>query len=187
MKIGDKITTNSNRTGTIDGAVTSGNKIVMDQNVADIMSVGDQITHPDGGAGRFWNVDVYIVSALNPDGDNVKEFQFSHGSGAIAAVGADAINGALDDGVTLTFANSTVEGIGIIRDSDFPEVPVYISGISSLNLTANVAQTLENAITLTFKGTSRSATITGTVKPISTGTTNYTTYLNLDNILYVTA
>lgn len=91
------------------------------------------------------------------------------------------------DGVTLTFANTTVEGVGIIRDSDYPNIPIYISNIVGDDLTVNVAQTLENGITLTFKGNSRSATITGTMNTGRIGTTDFTTYLNLDNILYVTA
>ena len=77
-------------TDTVDGAITSGVKVVMDNNVADKMAVGDRVTG---------NVDLnaanVIVTALNPDNDNVKEFSMS-----------EAI--ALDDGITLTFTTPTI-------------------------------------------------------------------------------
>jgi|10_taG_2_1085330.scaffolds.fasta_scaffold01573_7 hypothetical protein len=76
-------------TDTVDGAITSGVKVVMDNNVSDKMAVGDRITG---------NVDLnaanVTVVALNPDGDNVKEFSMS-----------EAI--ALADGLTLTFTTPT--------------------------------------------------------------------------------
>tara|TARA_R100000664_G_scaffold1784_1_gene4633 strand:+ start:58 stop:1791 length:1734 start_codon:yes stop_codon:yes gene_type:complete len=72
-------------TDTVDGAVSSGTKIVMDNNVADNMSVGDKVTGLSDGDG-------VTVVALNPDGDNVKEFSVS------AAVDAG-------DGATLSFTN----------------------------------------------------------------------------------
>jgi hypothetical protein len=74
-------------TDTVDGAVTSGIKVVMDTNVADKMKVGDRIT---GNAAL--NAANVTVAALNPDGDNVKEFSMS-----------EAI--ALADGLTLSFSN----------------------------------------------------------------------------------
>ena len=72
-------------TDTVDGAISSGTKIVMDNNVADNMSVGDKVTGLSDGDG-------VTVAALNPDGDNVKEFSVS------AAVDAG-------DGATLSFTN----------------------------------------------------------------------------------
>ena len=75
-------------TDTVDGAVTSGVKVVMDNNVADKMEVGDRVT---GNAAL--NAANVTVVALNPDGDNVKEFSLS-----------EAI--AISDGVTLTFTGS---------------------------------------------------------------------------------
>jgi len=74
-------------TDTVDGAVTSGVKVVMDTNVADKMKVGDRIT---GNAAL--NAATVTVATLNPDGDNVKEFSMS-----------EAI--ALADGLTLSFSN----------------------------------------------------------------------------------
>jgi len=72
-------------TDTVDGAVSSATKIVMDTNVADKMKVGDRIT----GTGVSSSATV-TVAALDPDGDNVKEFSVS-----------EAVT--IGDGVTLTF------------------------------------------------------------------------------------
>ena len=74
-------------TDTVDGAVTSGIKVVMDTNVADKMKVGDRIT-----GSTALNGATVTVAALNPDGDNTKEFSMS-----------EAV--ALADGLTLSFSN----------------------------------------------------------------------------------
>ena len=92
MAVGDKITA-STTTDTIDGAVSSGVKVVMDNNVAENMSIKDRVTiqNDDGTlTSHDINRTIVTVHALNPDGDNVKEFSLSE------AVG-------LDDGLTLTF------------------------------------------------------------------------------------
>jgi len=94
MVVGDKITiATSDATDTVDGAVTSGDKVVMDNNVITKMAVGDRITvvgqDTDAGA-KLINNGLWTVSALNPDGDNAKEFQAS----------ADIV---VDDGWTLQF------------------------------------------------------------------------------------
>ena len=85
MVVGDKITAPVT-TDTINGDVGSGVKFVMDNNVAGKMAIGDQITAPEIPTGN-----IVTVAALNPDGDNVKEFSMS-----------EAI--AIEDGVTLTFS-----------------------------------------------------------------------------------
>ena len=72
-------------TDTVDGTVSSGTKIVMDNNVADNMTVGDRVT-------GFTDGDGVTVVALNPDGDNPKEFSVS---GNVDAA----------DGATLSFTN----------------------------------------------------------------------------------
>ena len=72
-------------TDTVDGAVSGAAKIVMDNNVASKMAVGDRVTGGDIAATA-----VVTVVALNPDGDNAKEFSVSE-------------NVDCDDGVTLTF------------------------------------------------------------------------------------
>lgn len=79
-------------TDTVNGAVTSGIKVVMDANVANTMKVGDRIT---GNAAL--DRTTVTVAALNPDGDNVKEFSMS-----------EAI--ALGDGLALNFSNQS--GLG---------------------------------------------------------------------------
>jgi len=73
-------------TDTVDGAISAGTKIVMDANVADNMLVGDRVT----GNTELDNKTVTVV-ALNPDGDNTKEFSVS-----------EAVNVA--DGITLSFS-----------------------------------------------------------------------------------
>jgi len=74
-------------TDTVNGAVTSGVKVVMDTVVANTMKVGDRVT---GNAAL--KASVVTVVALNPDGDNTSEFSLST---AIAIL----------DGVTLSFAS----------------------------------------------------------------------------------
>ena len=81
MAVGDKITiATADATDTTDGAVTSGDKVVMDNNVVTKMAVGDRITvvgqDSDLGA-QLINNGLWTVRALNPDGDNAKEFQAS--------------------------------------------------------------------------------------------------------------
>tara|TARA_A100001201_G_scaffold80241_1_gene71660 strand:- start:3 stop:1745 length:1743 start_codon:yes stop_codon:yes gene_type:complete len=84
---GENIYPSVTNTDTVDGAVSEADKIVMDTNVADKMEVGDRVT----GTGLSSST-VFTVRALNPDGDNAKEFQISQ-----------AVS--LDDGVTLSFSN----------------------------------------------------------------------------------
>ena len=86
IKVGDKITTPVT-TNTVDGAVTSGIKVVMDDNVAAYMAVGDRVT-----GNTYLRTNVVTVAALDPDGDNAKEFSLSE----IVAIA---------DGITLTFSS----------------------------------------------------------------------------------
>jgi len=95
MKVGDKITiATTDLTDTVDGAVSSGVKVVMDNNVATKMAVGDRITAALSGVPHALlnnnSATIVTVAALNPDGDNVKEFSMSQ-----------AVS--LSDGETLTF------------------------------------------------------------------------------------
>ena len=95
MVVGDKITIATTAlTDTVDGAVSSGVKVVMDSNVATKMAVGDRITAALSGVPHALlnetHPTIVTVAALNPDGDNVKEFSMSQ---AVA----------LSDGETLTF------------------------------------------------------------------------------------
>ncbi len=95
IEVGDKITTDATQ-DTVDGNVLSGVKVVMDNNVANNMAVGDRITMRGGAAitASLFEEKVITVAALDPDGDNPKEFSMSH---SIAIL----------DGTTLVF-NSTI-------------------------------------------------------------------------------
>jgi hypothetical protein len=73
----------------------------------------------------------------------------------------------------------TISGIGVVGT---PHVDAVSSGV---NVTASAAQTIENGQTITFTGSSRSATITADVKVVEYGTNNITLTLALDNILTV--
>ena len=108
--VGDKVIASSTSNKTVDGAVTSGVKVVMDDNVNTIMAVGDRITSTLGGhALDSKNV---TVAALNPDGDNVKEFSMSE---AVAL----ANNLALDFTPSVDSILTTV--IAVNPDGDDPE------------------------------------------------------------------
>jgi len=144
-------------TDTVDGAVTSGVKVVMDTNVANTMKVGDRIT---GNAAL--DAATVTVAALNPDGDNVKEFSMS-----------EAI--ALGDNLALNFSNQS--GLG----------PKVVSGAGSVTgagtIVLSAAQTLENGIELTFPGASTVATITGNIKVNKVGNEDLTLRFDLDKLL----
>ena len=71
-------------------------------------------------------------------------------------------------------------GIGVTDSS--PHVDAISSGV---NITASSAQTIENGQTVTFTGSSRSATITADVTILKHGTDDITLTLALDNILTV--
>ena len=73
----------------------------------------------------------------------------------------------------------TISGIGVVST---PHVDAVSNGV---NVTASAAQTIENGQTITFTGSSRSATITADVKVVEYGTNNITLTLALDNILTV--
>tara|TARA_Y100001938_G_C8096466_1_gene438482 strand:+ start:2609 stop:4423 length:1815 start_codon:yes stop_codon:yes gene_type:complete len=71
VTVGDKITASLTES-TIDGDFDGVNKVVLDDNVADKMAVGDQVT---GTGCTLCNTQVILVTHLNPDTDNAKEFQ----------------------------------------------------------------------------------------------------------------
>jgi len=142
-----------NNTDTVDGAVAIATKIVMDNNVAGHMRVGDIVT----GVG-IPNSSTVTVAALDPDGDNVKEFSVSE-SVTIA------------DETTLTFkpqslpviTSSTADGAG--------------------SWTVDVAQTLESGAILTVGGTGRTATITGNIEFVNVDDTNFTLRFDVNKFL----
>tara|TARA_R100000742_G_C4278532_1_gene101493 strand:+ start:472 stop:2331 length:1860 start_codon:yes stop_codon:yes gene_type:complete len=140
-------------TDTVDGNFAIATKIVMDNNVAGHMRVGDIVT----GLGIPKSSTVTVV-ALNPDGDNVKEFSVSE-SVTIAT------------GTTLTFkpqsspvvTSSTADGAG--------------------NWTVDVAQTLESGAVLTVDNTSRIATITGNIELINVEDASFALYFDIEKFL----
>jgi len=92
ITVGDKITA-ATSTSTIDGAIADGDKIVLDDNVADVMAIGDRVT---GCAACESNV--IVVKRLDPDDDNAKEFEIELEGGGDAST-------AFVDGATLTFSS----------------------------------------------------------------------------------
>ena len=149
----DGIGIGANNTDTVDGAVANATKIVLDNNVAGQMKVGDRVT----GIG-IPSSSTITVEALNPDGDNVKEFSISE-----AVI--------IADGATLTFipqslpviTSSTADGAG--------------------SWTVDVTQTLENGATLTVENTGRTATITGDIEVVNCGDSDFTLILDCPNFL----
>ena len=95
----------------------------------------------------------------------------ANGTDSLTAFDVSSTNGIKDD-------TSTVHGINITT-------PPTVTNISSSTLTVSGGQILENGQTLTFKGASRSATITGTVTIPSVSENNFNMLFNLDNVLTV--
>ena len=83
------------------------------------------------------------------------------------------------DGITLTFPNSIISGIGISNTAVNP----YVDTISSLNLEASVAQVLENGQTLTFTGAGDIVTITGNIKVNKVGNEDVSIRFDIDKFL----
>ena len=145
-------------TQTVDGAITSSNTVVLDSVTG--LWVGQSLYSISAGT----LTGTPTITAIN---STTKTITLS----SLQTFG---------DGITLKFANSVINGIGI-SDSTLP----FIDGISSLNLTLNTAQTLEDDQVLTVTGSSTTATITGNIRVYYAGPTNFTATLNLDNFLIV--
>ena len=144
-------------TDTVNGAIAANTKIVMDANVANTMSVGDRVTSSEISA-----LLTVTVAALNPDGDNVKEFSVS-----------EAIT--ISDGVTLSFSNQK------------NTTPTVVSGAGSVTgagtIVLSAAQTLESGTELTFPKASTIATITGNIKVNKVGNANVSLQFDLERLL----
>ena len=76
---------------------------------------------------------------------------------------------------------SVVSGLGIDNSTSNPTV----INMSSSNAILSEVQTLESGVTLTFEGSSRTATITGNIEVTTFGDNDFTTTLELDNILKI--
>ena len=148
-------TTLARSTDTVDGtSFADVTKIVMDNNVASKMVVGDRVT----GSGISINSTVTVV-ALDPDGDNVKEFSVS-----------EAISVA--DGITLTFTPYAL--------------PIITSGGGASGAgdwTIGTSQVLPQNTVLTVGGTSRVATITGNIEFVNVDDTDFTLYFDIEKFL----
>ena len=147
---------NAAATDTVNGAVTSGIKVVMDTAVASTMEVGDRVT---GNAAL--NAGNVTVAALNPDGDNTSEFSLS-----------EAI--AIADDITLSFTGSHQYDVYLFAESNFGTshaeyaevrssdgaIDINSSTGSNSNLIQKVIyQTLD--VTLTLSNYAPNTTITG--------------------------
>jgi len=144
-------------TQTVNGAITSSNTVVLD-------SVD----------GLFVDQVIYAVSAGSLSGNPVIT-SVNEVSKTITLSSTQTFA----DGITLTFANSVISGIGIDPDVIDP----YVTNISSLDLTASVAQTLEDNQTLTFTGAGNIVTITGNVLVNKAGAEDLFIYFDIDKFL----
>jgi len=108
---------------TVDGAVSSSNRVVVDQDITNnkFLEINDLIT----GTG----VDTHqLVAAINPDGDNVNEFQLTF---------ADSIS----DGVTLTATppfNGVTPHYNVSTSGAFSDDAVSTGGSLSTNFSITV-------------------------------------------------
>ena len=141
-------------TDTVDGVVSGATKIIMDNNVADKMKIGDRVT----GTG-IPSSSVVTVTVLNPDGDNVKEFSVSEPV-------------SINDGVTLTFTPYALPTITSGGGAD-----------GAGDWVMSTVQSLENGITLTVGGTSRTAIITGNIEFVNVDDTDFTLSFDLEKFL----
>ena len=95
-----------------------------------------------------------------------------------------------NDGETLSFANTEISGIGVGCSGTKTTYVHSVSSGASVVARAggsDVTNDIENGQTIKFTKSSRSATITADVELQTIGNTDYTTTLQLDNILTVIA
>ncbi len=82
---------------------------------------------------------------------------------------------------------STVSGIGINAATTIPTV---VSGAGAVSgggtIVLSAAQTLEDGITLTFKGAGQTATITGNIEILETGTASQNLRFDVERLLSIT-
>ena len=118
---------------TVDGAVSSSNRVVVDQDITSekFLQVHDLVT----GTG----VDTHqLVTAINPDGDNVNEFQLTF---------ADSIS----DGVTLTATppfNGVTPHYNVSTSGAFSDATVSTGGSLTANFSITITATTGRTLTL---------------------------------------
>ena len=81
---------------------------------------------------------------------------------------------------------STVSGLGINSSVANPTVSARSATSGAGNLTLSAVQTLESGRTLTFANAGQTATITGKIEILKTGTESQTLRFNIDNLLSIT-
>ena len=141
-------------TDTLDGAVSSSNRMVVDTNISKTkIAVGDGVTTSELLVASW-----LLIDKINPDGDNVKEFSVSE-------------KVFIDDGTTLTFTPHTLPLVTSSTDE------------GSGNWTASTAQTLERGITLTVGGTSKRAVITGDIEFVNVDSPSFILYFDVEKFL----
>ena len=144
-------------TQTVNGAITSSNIVVLDS--VDGLFV-DQVTYAVSAGSLSGNPIITSINEISKTITLSSEQTFAND-------------------ITLTFANSVISGIGI----DSGRINPYVTNISSLDLTANGAQTLEDNQTLTFTGAGNAVTITGNVLVNKAGTEDLFAYIDIDKFL----
>ena len=195
-------------TDTIDGAVTSGVKVVMDSNVASKMTVGDRITATattdtvNGATEDTARVVMdnrcdtkmavrdrvtgttaldaghFVVKAINPDGDNINEFELGDD---FDTQGAQTTS--IPDGTTLTFTsklNRTTTTVAALNpDSDNVKefsmsqaIPLADGITLSFSIAKNFRWAMDNVYGLT-EGT----LVTGTNVTTGTFISSYNNYI----------
>jgi len=142
-------------TQTVDGAITANRNVVLDS--VDGLIIGQSLYVGTGLVGTP------TITAIN---ETAKKITLS-------------TEQTFADGITLTFPNSIISGIGIASGGVAP----YVASIASLNLTASAAQTLEDDQTFTFTGTGNVVTITGKVAVNNVGNEDITLSFDLDKFL----
>ena len=82
---------------------------------------------------------------------------------------------------------STISGIGI---NPYVATPTISSGAGSVSgagtIVLSAEQTLENGATLTVGNTGQTATITGNIEILKSGTANQTIYFDVENLISIT-
>ena len=122
IKVGDKITT-ATTTGTVDGALTDATVVTLDQDVADLMAVGDRVTGT-----IFSDTNLLTVTVIGTGG-NAKRFTVSEATD-------------FEDGESLTFSSK-------INRSTTTVTVVETSGVATDFTMSQAIQFRDNA-PLTF-------------------------------------
>ena len=144
-------------TQTVDGAITDSKTVVLDS--VDGLGVGQSLYAVSAGT----LTGIPTITTIN---ETTKTITLS-------------TDQTFADGITLTFPNSIISGIGI----DPEVVNPYVASIASLNLTASAAQTLENAQTFTFTGAGTQVTITGNIRINKVGNEDITLRFDVEKFL----